>query len=888
MSYLKSVAAKLFSRSRVEDEMEEELRSHLAHRADDLERSGLSRREAERRARNEFGGRERFKEECREAWGGNFIQTLAQDLRFSARVLKKSPGFTAVALLTLALAIGANAVVFAVLNAVFLRPLNLPRGERLWGLFHATAASGSNTGYMSYPAYIDLRDRNRSFDDLAAYGASLAGFDDGNSPRRSWGAEVSGNYFDAMGVKPYLGRLFHASDEHGPNSVPYIVLGYGFWHSYFQDDRSVVGRVVRLNKHPFTVIGVTPPDFSGTLLFFFPDYYLPIVDHQQLDANAAAALDARNDAWVFLTVGHLKPGVTPAQAVADLNSIGAYLDKTYPKDDSPINFSLGRPGLYGDYLGGPVRAFVTGLMVLAGLILLAACANLGSLFAARAADRSREVALRLALGSSRNRILRTFFTEAVLISVMGGAVGLCGSVMLLRVLATWRPIPRFPIYLPVMPDANVYMVALGLALVSGILFGIVPVRQVLRTDPYQIVKSGERSTFARRFTIRDLLVVVQIAICAVLVTSSLVAVRGLARSLDTRYGFDPRNAMLMETTLDMAGYKADQVPNIQQRMTDAMAAIPGVTAAGLIDRTPLSGGGADTKLIFTDETTDFRKSNAVAEPIVYDVSPGLFRAAAIHLLAGRELSRHDDLDSPRVAVVNREFARKMFGSVSNAIGRHFKLRDATRIEVVGIVEDGKYKGLADGPLPAMFCPLLQWPSSDTWLVVRSPREPRQLSAAIESTLRDLDPALPFSTQTWSSELGEALFPARVAASSLGVLGLMGAMLSITGIFGMAAYSVSKRLRELGIRIALGARRKEVLNAALGRSLRLLAFGSAAGLTLGILASRVLAAIVYQATPRDPVVLVGVAVAMMSLALLATWIPAQRALAVDASTLLREQ
>ena len=423
--------------------------------------------------------RDRYKEECREAQAGNFVETFLQDVRFSLRVLAKSPGFTVVAVLTLALAIGANAVVFGILNALIVRPLNVPRAQSLWGVFHGTDSSGFHTGYVSYPAYLDLRDRNRSFDGLAAFNISLAGLDTGKNPSRSWGMEVSGNYFDALSVQPYLGRLFHASDEHGANSAPYVVLSYGFWHSHFQDDRGVLGRTIRLNKHPFTVIGVTPREFNGTMLFFFPEFFVPLVNQEQLDG--ANILNARGQAWIFLTLGHLKPGVTPAQAVADLNSIGGYLQKTYPKDQNPDGFSLARPGLYGDFLGSPARAFVTGLMLLAGLILLAACANLGILFAARASDRSREVALRLALGSSRNRILRTLFTEAGLTSLTGGALGLWGSVMLLGVLSAWHPVPKFPIHIPLNPDANVYLVALGLALVSGFLFGIVPVRQVLRT-----------------------------------------------------------------------------------------------------------------------------------------------------------------------------------------------------------------------------------------------------------------------------------------------------------------------------------------------------------------------------------------------------------------------
>jgi predicted permease len=874
--------ASLFQRSQMNTEMDEELRSHIQHRADDLERSGLDRAEAERRARIEFGGREKFKEECHQAAGGNFVEIFLQDVRFSLRVLRKSPGFVIVAVLTLALAIGANAVVFAVLNGLILRPLNVPQGQSLY------AIQRGNDKYIvqSYPDYLDLRDRNRSFDGLAAYNITQAGLDTGTTPSHVWLYEVSGNYFDALGIQPYLGRFMHPSDEHGPNSAPYIVLTYAYWHSNFQDDRGVVGRTVQLNKHPFTILGVAPPAFHGTLLIFSPDFFVPMVNQEQVDGDSF--LNDRGTRRVFEVLGHLKAGVTPAQATADLNAIGSYLEKSYPKDDGRTSFSLVRPGLHGDFFAPAMRAFLTGLMLLAGLILLAACANLGSLFTARAADRGREVALRLALGSSRMRILRQLLTEAVLISLTGGAVGLWGSVVLLNRLSSWQPFPQFPMNIPVSPGTAVYLVALLLSLASGFLFGIVPVRQVFRSNPYEVVKSGSTARVGQRISVRDILLVAQIAICAVLVTSSMVALRGLARSLHSNFGFVPQNAMLVDTDLHMAGYSGDKVPAMQRRMIDAMEAIPGVTSVGLVDTPPLHMGWSVSN-VFKDQTTDLRPPNAAAQAVMYSISPEYLHAAGTALLAGRSFSWHDDQNAPRVAVVNREFAGKVLVSVTNAIGSHYKMPDGARIEVVGIVEDGKYTAnLAEDPQPAMFLPILQSPANDTVLVLRSSRDPQQLSAAVRSALRDLDAGLPAFIQTWTEEMNGALFASRMATLSLGVLGVMGAMLSITGIFGMAAYSVSKRLRELGIRMALGAQRKQVLQAALGRPLKLLAFGSAAGLFLGILATRVLAFIVYQATPRDPLVLAGVVLAMLLLGLLATWIPAQRALSVNPMILLREE
>jgi predicted permease len=372
----------------------------------------------------------------------------------------------------------------------------------------------------------------------------------------------------------------------------------------------------------------------------------------------------------------------------------------------------------------------------------------------------------------------------------------------------------------------------------------------------------------------------------VLVTSSLVAVRGLVRSMYGKFGFEPQGAMLVDTDLNMAGYSGDKLTTMQRRMVEALETIPGVRSVGYVSQIPLGGGGT-TANVFADQTIELRPSNAAANSQMLRISPDYLHAAGTSLLAGRAFTWDDDKNAPRVAMVNRLFAIRVFGSVTSAIGKYYKMEDGTREQVVGIVEDGKYDNLNEDQKSAMFLPFLQWPSSRTVLVVRSERDPQQLASAIRGALRNLDDGLPFSLQTWIKALDLALFASRMATMSLGVLGLMGAMLSITGIFGMAAYSVSKRLRELGIRVALGAQRREVLQAALGRPVRVLAYGSVAGLILGILASRVLASIVYQATPRDPLVLAGVVLAMSLLGLLATWIPAQRALSVDPLILLRE-
>ena len=880
-AYLRSIASKFFHRTRTAEDMDEELRAHIQQRAEDLQRSGIDATQAQRRARIEFGAYEHYRQESHEALGGNLIETLLQDVRFSLRVLFKSPGFTAAAILTLALAIGANALVFGILNALILRPIQLPKPESLYEI-----GNPNGLGEQSYLDYKDLRDRNRTLEGLAAFTAGEAGLDTGKDPSQAWLFEISGNYFDLLGIQPYAGRLLHASDEHGPNSAPFMVLSHAYWHSHFNDDPSVIGHIVQLNKHPFTVIGIAPPGFHGTISFITPDIYIPLVNEEQI--RGFNILDDRGAHYcITSTVGRLRPGVTLAEADADLNGIGTYLEKTYPKEDAHTRFTLTKPGLFGDFLGRPVRAFVTGLMLLAGLILLAACANLGSLFAARAADRSREIALRLALGSSRSRIVRQLITEAVLIALAGGTLGLACSIALLQRLSQWQPFPRWPIHIPVDPDAKVVVVALLLAIVSGFLFGIVPARQVMAANPYSVVKAGSTGTPGRRITLRDLLLVMQIAICAVLVTSSMVAVRGLLRTLHSNFGFEPGNVTLALTDLHMAGYSDQTAPAMQKRMIESMQTIPGVQKVGLVNSPPLDAG-IWLSNVFKDSTIDIRPANAAAVVYWFNITPEYLEASGTPLWAGRSFTWHDDKSAPQVAIVNQTFAAKILGSVSGAIGSYFKMPDGTRLQVVGVVEDGKYLSLTEDAKPAMFLPILQHPTSASFLVVKARGNPQDTIAAMRIKLRELDPGLPAYIQPWDQEMGWALFPSRVATVSLGILGLMGAMLSITGIFGMAAYSVSKRLRELGIRIALGAQRSSVLGAALGRALRLLAIGSAAGLILGLMATRVLAYIVYQASPRDPLVLTGVVVAMGALGLVATWLPAQRALSADPLKLLREE
>jgi predicted permease len=808
------------------------------------------------------------------------LQGMLSDVKYALRQLTKAPGFTLTAIITLALGIGANAVVFSVLNALVLKPVNVPNAGNLY------MVQRFNFPSQSYLDYIDLRDRNRTFSNLFSYSIiGPAGIDTGNNPSTAWPYLASGNYFDALSIQPYLGRFYHASDEKGYDSAPYVVLSYDYWSSHFSSDRGIVGRMVEINKHPFTIIGVAPRGFRGTELFFAPAMWIPLVDQPMIEGENELQWRGSHNNWVL---GRLKPGVTPAAATADMNALAAWLAKTYPSEDDGLKFTLARPGLVGDMLGGPARAFMGGMMLLAGLILLAACANLGSLFAARASDRTKEVALRLALGSRRALILRQMLTESILVSLVGGVVGLAGGVALLHLLSAWQPVPGVPINVPVNPDLRTYAVALLLALASGLLFGLVPLRQVLHADPWQAIRSGVSSTSGmKRFSVREILLVAQIAICAVLVTASLVAVRGLVRSLHSNFGFDPQHVMIAGSDLHMAGYSGDRIPAMQRKMLEAVAAIPGVTSVGYTTHLPLGLGGGDS-YVYSDATTNYRPTNFAADSMFYSISPGYLQAAGTHLLAGRDFAWSDSSQTPRVALVNREFAVKVFGSVQKAIGGHFKYWGGQRAEVIGVVEDGRYRTLTEDRQPASFFNFLQQPESGTWLVVRSERDPQEMAPVLERTLHNLDSSVPLAIRPWSVELDSALFAARVATVALGVLGFLGAMLAVTGIFGMASYVVSRRLRELGIRVALGASRQHVLRASLGRAFTLLAAGSAAGLLGGVFLSHLLSYIVYQATSRDPLVLGGVVATMLLLGLIAAWIPAQRALAVDPLILLREE
>jgi predicted permease len=866
------------SKRRGDERLQEEMQEHLAAQTEENLRAGMTGEEARRHARLKFGAVEAVREGYHAEEGLPFMEILLLDVRYALRVLRRSPAFTVVAVITLMLGIGANLVVFGVLNTVLLQPLAVSDPQNLYQLRHQQWMN-FRLLTTSYPAFEDFRRRNTTFTGMIGINAyAHAGLMWRKSVTSVSGDWVTGNYFDLLGVQPEAGRFFHEADEHGPDSAQYVVLSDALWRSAFHADRDVVGATVELNQHPFTVVGVAPPQFHGTERFVWTDYWLPMTNQQQ--AGGDDYLHSRSEISVTV-IGRIKPGVTAQQATDNLNAIAIQLAKEYPETDDGQLLRLIHPGLFGDE-GDVIRGFLWSVTALALLVLAAACANLATLFAARAADRSQELALRVALGSSRRRLVRQLLTEAVMVSLIGGAAAVAGAYLLLGALNRWHS-PYGP--LPISVDPRVFLAGLALTLLSALLFGMAPARQVWHSSPLSLKSGAAGAMSLRRLALRDVLLGAQIAICTLLVTASLVAVRSMMRVLHLPLGIQPQGAMLVDVDLSQVEQSGAAALEKRKEIIQAAQSIPGVTAVGAVSRTPMTGGMRGVP-IFPLGTAEFTLNNSVLSPYVFSMSPGYLGAAGIRLLAGRDVSWRDIPTTPYVAVVNQTFAHKMWGQAP-AIGQHFILLTHST-EVVGVAEDGKYHDLQESPQPVAYLPLSQSESSEGTLVVRSQRPPNEMAADLERALSSIEPNVPITAQGWPDALQAEFFPARAATVALGVMGLLAAMLAVTGIAGMAAYSVSRRMKELGIRMALGARKTQVMSAAVGRPMVLLAVGSAVGLLAGVFASRLLGQIVYQANPRDPVVIGGVMLTMGLLGVVASAIPARRAIGVDPSKLMREE
>src|ERR1700677_3799045 len=555
------------------------------------------------------------------------MNNLLQDLRFALRQIRRSPGFAITAVFILALGIAANVIVFGVLQALILQPLDVPRPDRV------VTFANREQGYpaYSYPEVRDVRDGNTVFSAVAAYAFDLFGLEVNGTTRPAWGDEVSGQFFEVMDVKPFLGRLLRRADDDHPGAAEVAVITWPAWKNTFDADPNIVGRIVRINKHPYTIVGVTPEGFYGPEKFMQLEVFVPMANEASLDG--VNWLELRNEKERVFPIARIKDGITKAQVQAELNTIAARITRQNPKEEDRLAFKLARPGLIGDFVGGAVRRFLGGIMLLAGIVLLAACANLGGLFAARTADRTREIAIRMAIGSSRWRILRQVLMEAFVISILGGACA-CGLAwMTLTGLAQWHPPTDYPMKFLVAPQPSLIAMAFLISVLACVLFGLMPLRQIFKADPNDAIKgSGSQAGAGRRWALRDILLAAQIALCCVTVTAAFVSMRGLIKTLTMDRGFNPSNAVLTKFDLSEAGYSGKAAEQVQRQLLVKVSQLPGVEAAAYANATPL----ADTADIpvFTQQSTDFRDSNKAFDTFLFNVSPGYFNAAQTSMLAG--------------------------------------------------------------------------------------------------------------------------------------------------------------------------------------------------------------------------------------------------------------
>jgi len=782
--------------------------------------------------------------------------------------------------MTLALGIGANTTIFSLVNAVVFRPFGVQnQNELVCFNYHTAKVEGPMISFLDYK---DYRERNTVLSDLAMYNFEAMNVSRGGAENtRLWGFSVSGNYFDMLGVQPFRGRLLHPADDNR-GGHPVAVLAYKCWQTPFGGDPDVVGNQVKINGLDYTIAGVTPQAFIGTEVIFTPELFVPLAMSEQIEQNKW--MEARNET-VGWAIGRLKPGVSMQSAQAAIDRIAGELRRKHPKEDEGVSMVLSPLGMGGTYLRPGIIGFSTVSMVVAGLVLLISCVNLAGLLLARAADRRKEIAIRLAVGASQGHIVRQLLTESLLLSLAGGAAGVLLASWLTALVNVWRPPVNVPIIPPVEMDTRVLLFAAAVSLLSAFLFGLIPAVQSTRVGLAGAIKDDAPAERLQRVNLRDLLVAVQVALSVVLLIGSILVVRSLQHALSLNLGFQPEHAVLL-LDLGAQGYDEPRSREFQRRLLDRVRGMPGIQAAGISYGLPLDPTNSLSDAIYLEGKPEPRPVD-VPDALLFAITPGYLEAMHTRLIAGRDVDQRDKAGAPVVALVNETFVRRLL-SGQDAIGKRFRhSKTGNWIQIAGVVEDGKYSSLGESSKLAIFEPIEQrWYRGQT-LIARSSLAETETAGLIRRAVLELDPSLTvFADGSLTSALGLALFPAKMAAVVLGSFGVLAVVLAATGVYGIMAYAVSRRRREIGIRMALGAAPAQVVRVVLTRTAKLLAVGIAIGFAMAFAGGKFFSQILYGISAHDPLTYLCAIAFMTVVAFVACWVPARQAIHIDPLTALR--
>jgi len=812
------------------------------------------------------------------------MQNLGHDLRFALRMLTKAPGFTAIAVVTLALGIGVNTAIFTWMKAIVLEPL--PGVERPAELVMLAGQNRDGTGCCwgtSYLNYVDYHNRATTLDILGYEIASVSITVDGQ-PERVTATIVTGNYFDVLGVKAEVGRTFIPDEYQESGRAPVIVIGHALWQRRFGSDPTIAGRSITVNSSPFTIVGVAPRGFGSAMPGIAFDVFVPVT-MQAAVVPGADRLHARDAAWLDL-VGRLKPGATLAQAQAEMDVISRQIGHEHPGLFTQEGRTLGvyPPTRSPLGLAGSAYPILLVLMAVVGLVLLVACANVANLLLARAGARRREMAVRLAMGARRGRLVRQLLTESLLLAAVAGVIGLASGTWISRGILAFLPSMDLRIALDLGPDRLVLLFTAAVALATGFVFGLAPALQTSRVNLVSALKMEPSAGAASRAWLRGALVVGQVALSLVALVTAGLFLRSLwnARAIDP--GFDTGPALLASMDLFPNGYTAETGAVLYRRLLEGSRTLPGVTGVTFARRPPLSPRGARGTAIA--EIEGYTPGPGERLGTLYDsVGPGYFRTMGIPLLRGRDFTMADDATSTPVVVVNETMARTYWPG-QDAVGK--RLRTGSRwIEVVGVARDVKYRSLDERERLYMYVPVLQRYEPDETLILRTSEDPGVVVESLRQLVRELDPNLAvFNVTTMAHRVNGSLGSRRIAATGAAVFGLLALCLAMVGLYGVVSYTVTQHVHEIGIRMALGARGGDIFRMVLAHGLRPTIVGAGIGVVAAFGTMRFLSALLYGVTPTDPVIFIGIPTLLIVVAILASWLPARRAMTVDPVHTLR--